>query len=124
MYVYYDITSMNAGQTENAIKGIIDWTEAHTEFTGHVYHFLIWSERWLQYPTIPYTLSFGRFEDPTSSSYPSGTGIPGEITYLSQCNYGTTRSLSLCDNWLRRNTAACCKPFSVRKFSSVLPSLV
>ena len=90
MYVYYDITSMNAGQTENAIKGIIDWTEAHTEFTGHVYHFLIWSERWLQYPTIPYTLSFGRFEDPTSSSYPSGTGIPGEITYLSQCNYGTT----------------------------------
>ena len=36
MYVYYDITSMDATQTENAIKGIIDWTETHTEFTGEV----------------------------------------------------------------------------------------
>jgi hypothetical protein len=90
MYVYYDITSMDAIQTQNAIKGIIDWTEIHTEFTGEVHHILIWSERWLTYPTIAYTGKIRRFTDAGSnfSSHPSGT--PGTITYDSSAYFATT----------------------------------
>jgi hypothetical protein len=87
MYVYYDITSMNSTQCQNAIKGIIDWTESHPEFTGRVEHLMIWSERWLQYPTIPYTMSFGRFEDYNDSSYPDANG---NIVYVSGADFGTT----------------------------------
>ena len=86
MYVYYDITSMNGTQTEAAIKGIIDWTENHLEFTGHVYHLLWWSERWLQYAAFPYTLEAFRFDDSTSSSEPDASG---GINYDSGAKFGT-----------------------------------
>jgi len=69
MYVYYDITSMDATQTQNAIKGIIDWTENHLEFTGHTYHMLWWSERWLAFPTVAYDMDVYRFTDGVPSSY-------------------------------------------------------
>ena len=87
MYVYYDITSMNNLQTRNAIQGIVDWTENHLEFTGHTYHMLWWSERWLTYPNVHYTLDVYRFTDNAPSSYWDAT--TNQIQYLNGSGYAT-----------------------------------
>jgi len=108
MYVYYDITSMNPAQVENAIKGIIDWTETHTEFTGDVNHILIWSERWLTYPTVAYTGSITRFTDsagPSSSLLSSGGG--GTVMeYSPAANFGTTSYAHSSGYWTGTNSPA------------------
>ena len=89
MYVYYDITSMDATQTENAIKGIIDWTENHLEFTGHTYHMLWWSERWLVYPTIAYNMDGYRFTENSPSSYLTDpNNLAAGITYDAPAQWG------------------------------------
>ena len=89
MYVYYDITSMDPTQTENAIKGIIDWTENHLEFTGHTYHMLWWSERWLVFPTIAYNMDGYRFTENSPSSYLTDpNNLAAGITYDAPAQWG------------------------------------
>ena len=106
MYVYYDITSMDNTQTENAIKGIIDWTEIHTEFTGEVHHILIWSERWLAYPSIAYTGKIRRFGDGGAfSSYPNSSN-PSIITYDAGASFGTTSYGHSSGYWTGTNSPA------------------
>ena len=95
MYVYYDITSMNTAQVQNAIQGIIDWTEQHTEFTGHVYHLLWWTERWLTYPSFAYDKKIYRFEDVSPSSYP---GYSNTNANFGAAGYGSLTN-RLLGNW-------------------------
>ena len=89
MYVYYDITSMNQTQVTNAMLGIRDWTENNLDFTGHTYHMLWWSERWLDYPSIAYTMDAYRFTDNAPTSYLTDpNNLAAGITYTSAAEWG------------------------------------
>jgi len=104
MYVYYDITSMNPTQTTNAIKGIIDWTEGHPEFTGHTYHLLWWTERWLSYASFPYTKEVWRFGDTMASSFPGPGGVG--VTYEPRAQFGSLLLGSSSSYWTSSNSPA------------------
>ena len=102
MYVYYDITSMNSIQTQNAIQGIVDWTENHPEFTGHTYHMLWWSERWLTYPNVHYTLDVYRFTDNSPSSY--WNPATNQIQYANGSQYATNAYNHQSNYWNGNNS--------------------